>query len=119
MNERMSLDLSLFILSSFNSGAQKVVQVKGGMIYLLFNMFRSSSSSCVGRILRRLISRAPIASLDSCRSLSDCICKIFLLINSCGEGLSANFNDKLSLRAIFAAISSGVSSSRYNTGPSP
>lgn len=88
-------------------------------MYLLFKIFRSSNSSCVGRILSFRIRRAPMASFDSCRSLSLCSCKIFRLMSSWRSGRSANFKDRLSFRASLFAISAGSSSSRYSTGPSP
>lgn len=91
-------------------------------VCLLFKMFRSISSSGVGRMDNRRISFAPIASFDSCRSFSDCTCNMFLLISSSIFGRSANFSDKLSLRAIFVVgcwvwwRSFDWSSSRYRIG---
>lgn len=50
--------------------------------HLLFRIFRSMSSSAVGRIDNRRMRRAPIASFDSLISFSDCICKMFRLMRS-------------------------------------
>lgn len=69
----------------------------------LLRMLRSSSSSCVGLILSRRMSLAPIASLLSCRSLSDCICRMLRLMRSCRSGRKDSFSDRLSFRAIFIA----------------
>lgn len=87
-------------------------------ILLLFRMFLSISSSGVGLIDKRRMSRAPIASFDSCRSFSDCICNIFLLINSSTFGRMASFSESDSFRAILAWRCSGTASSRYKIGPS-
>lgn len=81
-------------------------------------MFRSTSSSAVGRIESLRINRAPIASFVSAWSFSACSLRIFLFISSCRSGLNASFNDKLSFRAILAARSGCGGSSRYNIGPS-
>lgn len=81
-------------------------------------MFRSTSSSAVGRMESLRINRAPIASFVSAWSFSACSLRIFLFISSCRSGRSASFSDKLSFRAIFAARSGCGGSSRYNIGPS-
>lgn len=54
------------------------VDSKVSDVCVLFNMFLSTNSSAVGRMDRRRISRAPIASHDSCRSCSLCTTSIFL-----------------------------------------
>lgn len=82
-------------------------------------MFRSTSSSAVGRIESLRINRAPIASFVSCWSFSVCSLRMFRFISSCLSGLIASFSDRLSFFAIFAARSPPpTGSSRYRMGPS-
>lgn len=83
-------------------------------------MFRSTSSSAVGRIDSLRINRAPIASFVSDWSFSVCSLRMFRLMSSCRSGRIASLIDKVSFLAIFAARSGGppTGSSRYRMGPS-
>lgn len=57
------------------------IVLKDNVLYVLLRMFLSTSSSAVGRMDSRRMSRAPIASHDSCLSCSLCTTRMFLRTN--------------------------------------